>query len=226
MKLKKLPTVVIKNPFGEVATISKKICKLTVAVKLFVATLIIAISSAAYLVGSTAYLKYVETEQKFSQNFQQTLQGEDDTIIIQATAKIIVEESKGVPLPVAKQYAKWIYEAASKYSVDPFMILAVMRVESQFDYKAVSPTGPIGLMQVASSFHKEKSTKAALFDPKNNIHVGAQILREYSNDGKRTDVETLLRYNASPIAVSYAAKVIANKKRFEDNIYKSFVENI
>lgn len=147
-------------------------------------------------------------------------------IVIDTTTNIIVREGK-VPVELAKKYAVWIYEASMKHRVDPVTILAIMSNESKFNYKAVSPTGPIGLMQVAASWHKDKvGAPAELFDPKKNIDVGAQIIAEY---GSRTnnEAEMLVRYNAQPgYAPVYAMKVLATKRKYDNEITEAIVKDI
>lgn len=141
-------------------------------------------------------------------------------IVLDTTAKIIADEGK-LPISVAKKYAQWIYEAAYKYSIDPILILAVMHTESRFDYKAISKSGPIGLMQIAASFHKDKTTRSALFEPKNNIMVGTQILAEYSARSKNI-VSTLLMYNGSlGKEPTYAHKVLKKKESYDAKIMKA-----
>jgi len=146
-------------------------------------------------------------------------------VVLDAAADIIKRDGK-LPLKVAKKYALWIYEAGAKYNVDPLLILSVMAIESGFKYNAISPTGPIGLLQIAASWHRDKTTSVALFDPKHNINVGTQILREYS-DKSMTDVETLLRYNGSlGKAPVYAVKVLSKKNKYETEIMDAVVRSI
>lgn len=176
------------------------------------------VALALALVGSVAYLNVIKTYPPTYPIFQSAINNE--ALIFDKTAAIIARDGK-IPLKVAKKYTIWIYEAAAKYSLDPVLLLAVMYNESKFNYKAVSPTGPIGLFQIASSYHKEKSTKAALFDPYNNIMVGAWILREYT-DLSKSKIEALLRYNGSlGQASSYALKVISTKRKYDNEIMKA-----
>jgi len=141
-------------------------------------------------------------------------------ISIEKTAQIIVRDGKKVSPRTAKRYAKWIYDSAEKHKVNPILILSVMSVESNFDANAKSPTGPIGLLQVAYTFHKEKTTREGLYDPKNNIDVGTQILAEYSSG---TDSRTLVRYYGGTYeqSNSYAKKVIHYKYKYEKEIARA-----
>lgn len=224
MKLTKLPTLKIKQTSNGSAVIVKHINKWVASAKAFFVATILSILTISYIVGNAYYERHVVETQQISQARDAAYQG--DGVVIDATANIIVAESK-VPESIARKYAVWIYEAAYKYSVDPILILAVMSTESKFNYKAISPTGPIGLMQVAATWHKDKiNSPSDLFDPKKNIFVGAQIISEYASS-TRTEAETLVKYNAQPgYATVYAMKVLATKHKYDNEINKSIVESI
>ncbi len=111
------------------------------------------------------------------------------------------------------------YKAARDYKLDPWLILAVMAVESSFDPSAVSSAGAHGLMQVLTRVHTEKFAPfggvAAAFDPIANIRVGARILRDYiSRDG--TIEGGLKAYVGAALMThdnGYGRKVLAERER-------------
>jgi soluble lytic murein transglycosylase-like protein len=146
----------------------------------------------------------------------------NSTTLIDTTTSIIAKEGK-ISTDLARKYAEWIFEASVRYTVDPILILSIMSIESRFNYKAVAPGGTIGLMQIAHSYHKEKSTKSALFEPKNNIMVGTRIMSEYYTKS-RDHFTMLLRYNASERKEAYATKVINKKLHYEKLIQKELVK--
>jgi hypothetical protein len=223
MKLTKLPNVKIVNPFSVNPQIQVKVNRVLLWLKVTIVTLLILAFSVGAYYANVQYEIHQNIEQKVK--FETNKAAEGTGIVVDATAQIIARDGK-VPDSVAKKYAIWIYEAASKYNVDPLLILSVMRVESGFDYKVVSSGNAIGLLQIIHSWHKEKTSKVGLFDPKNNIEVGAQILREYS-DRSSTEAEALLRYNGSlGAAPVYALKVLGVKKKYEAEIYSAVVKDI
>jgi soluble lytic murein transglycosylase-like protein len=169
------------------------------------------------------YLNVVREQNLYIQNKTHvSAEIETEMLIFSKTAAIIARDGN-LPLAVAKKYAVWVYDAAAEHAVDPILLIAVMAIESKFNYKAVSPSGPIGLFQIAASWHKDKTTRAQLFDPRHNIFVGAQILKEYANMSKST-IETLLRYNGSlGQAPNYAIKVLNKKKKYDNEIMKAVV---
>lgn len=101
---------------------------------------------------------------------------------------------------VQGKFADIIQQAAQKYNVDPRLIQAVIRAESNFNPKATSSAGAMGLMQLMPA------TAAGLgvtdpYDPKDNIFGGtkflARLLQKYKNDVSLA----LAAYNAGPGAV-------------------------
>jgi soluble lytic murein transglycosylase-like protein len=133
---------------------------------------------------------------------------------------IVVREGK-LPKFVAVQYVQWIFESARKHNVDPVLVLSVMSVESRFDASAVSGANAIGLMQVIHFWHREKTTQANLFLPKNNIEVGVRILAEYKKRSK-TETEALLRYNGTLGKTNkYAVKVLSTKDKYNMELKKA-----
>src|SRR5258705_12869489 len=73
-------------------------------------------------------------------------------------------------------YAREIAEASARYAVPQRLIWAVIRVESGFDRRAVSPKGARGLMQLMPETAAILGIRD-IFNPRENIHGGARHLR-------------------------------------------------
>jgi len=75
-----------------------------------------------------------------------------------------------------KKYDPLIARSAEKHGLDPALIKAVIKAESNFNHQAVSPKGARGLMQLmpatASSLQVDDS-----FHPEKNIDGGVRYLR-------------------------------------------------
>jgi len=112
------------------------------------------------------------------------------------------------------------YVVGRAVGLDPLLILAVISVESRFNPIAESDMGAKGLMQVIPRFHTEKLAvhggEEAVLDPKTNILVGAQILKEYIRLAGGLE-GGLQMYNgaADDPSQGYAQKVIAEKQRLQ-----------
>lgn len=119
----------------------------------------------------------------------------------------------------AKPYFPLIKEIAAKTDVEKSLIMAVIKAESDFDPKAVSPKGAMGLMQLMPSTAKELGVSDP-FDPKENIHGGARYLSTYLKTFG--DIElALAAYNAGPGQVE-ALRKIPPYPETEDFIKKVF----
>lgn len=93
--------------------------------------------------------------------------------------------------------------------VDPHLIEAIIREESQFDVKAVSRVGAIGLMQVMPATANNVAKKVGLqtverkdlFDQETNIRIGVLYVKQLLEQFSGNLVYAVASYNAGPIAV-------------------------
>ncbi len=93
-----------------------------------------------------------------------------------------------------KKYSELVYQFAEEYNVDPLLIFAIIKAESNFNPNAVSSSGAIGLMQLMDATAKETAQKlnenfiqkSSLYNPELNIKLGtkyfADLLSKYNNN--------------------------------------------
>jgi membrane-bound lytic murein transglycosylase B len=72
-------------------------------------------------------------------------------------------------------YAGLITAAAEAHGVDPILVQALIQVESNYQPRAKSSKGAMGLMQLMPSVAREYKVRNA-YDPKANINAGVQKL--------------------------------------------------
>lgn len=102
-------------------------------------------------------------------------------------------------LPMNIPYAVEIYIAAKQYSIDPLLLTAVVKQESQFVATAISPAGAMGLGQLMPPTAATCGITDP-FDPIQNLDCAAMVLRE--NLDRFGNIElALAAYNAGPRAV-------------------------
>ena len=93
-----------------------------------------------------------------------------------------------------------IDQAAQKNHVDPNLVRAIVKVESNFNPGAVSRRGAMGLMQLMPDTARQLSV-ANPFDPQQNVNAGVRHLR-YLLDNFNGDLRlSLAAYNAGAGAV-------------------------
>jgi soluble lytic murein transglycosylase-like protein len=112
------------------------------------------------------------------------------------------------------------YAVGRAVGIDPLLILAVISVESRFNPIAESDKGAKGLMQVIPKWHYEKLAEHggedAVLDPRTNMLVGTQILKEYIVRAGNLEAGLQMYNGASDDPTQgYAQKVIAERQRLE-----------
>ena len=86
------------------------------------------------------------------------------------------------------------------YAVDPSLIKAVIKTESNFDPNAVSSKGACGLMQLIPET-AERFSVTDIFDPRQNIYGGTEYLSYLLSLFKGDTELALAGYNAGENAV-------------------------
>ncbi len=139
-------------------------------------------------------------------------------------SKLIIKSRKKKPL--SGKYSNYISQAAKRFNLNPHLIKAVIKVESDFCPKAVSKHGALGLMQIMPKTAEELNLKNP-FCPKENIMAGTRYLKRmlglFNGDLKLA----LAAYNAGPDRIisednqipkethHYVEKVLNHLNRYE-----------
>lgn len=104
-----------------------------------------------------------------------------------------------------KKYSEHVETYSEEYDVDPLLVYAVIKVESNFNNDVVSKSNAKGLMQLMDSTAKEISTDkindtsfecSMLFDAETNIKIGVKYLSELLDKYNGNIYVALAAYNA------------------------------
>ncbi len=123
-----------------------------------------------------------------------------------------------------------ITDAGGKHLIDPDLLASVIRAESDFNARAISPKGAQGLMQLMPQTASQLGVANA-FDPSANVDGGTRYLRELLEKYNFDLVKALAAYNAGPQRVdqyhgvppyyetqAYVARIVRdyNKKKLAE----------
>jgi len=111
--------------------------------------------------------------------------------------KIYMRTVKETPTEYIEKYGNVIRQASKRFGIEPTLIMAVIKAESDFDHKAVSRKGAQGLMQLMPKTAAQMDVDNP-FNPEENIFGGTQylsVLLKRFNNNKRL---ALAAYNAGP----------------------------
>lgn len=120
-----------------------------------------------------------------------------------------------------------IFDAAVREGIDPELAFRLVRLESEFNPRAVSRVGAVGLTQLMPStarIYDKSLTQAKLFQPEVNLRVGMRYLHNLLDQFHGNVRLALLAYNRGEDAVwrdvkagvnpgnGYAKSVVGNYK--------------
>lgn len=101
------------------------------------------------------------------------------------------------------EYEEYVYRYALEYNVDPLLVFAIIKAESNFKPDVVSKSGAIGLMQLMDTTAEETSrklkieynSKEDLYNPEININIGTKYFATLYDKYKNIEL-ALTAYNA------------------------------
>ncbi|MEE8269864.1 MAG: tRNA (adenosine(37)-N6)-dimethylallyltransferase MiaA [Nitrospinaceae bacterium] len=104
-------------------------------------------------------------------------------------------------------YAEYVNIEAGKYDLDPWLVKGLIRQESMYNSRSLSPAGARGLMQIMPKTGKRLFEQTHpnqtfdndfLFEPDINIQLGVRYLNNLTQKHKGNGVYILITYNAGP----------------------------
>ena len=118
-----------------------------------------------------------------------------------ARPRASIRTPSGRPHTAPQKWVTLVEAAATAHGLDPALVAAVIRVESNWQPRAVSPKGARGLMQLMPATARRLGVTKA-FDPEQNVRGGALYLSRLAERFGDLEVEKILAaYNAGEEAV-------------------------
>lgn len=127
-------------------------------------------------------------------------------------------ENRARELPPDAPIPELIEQAARKYNVDPNLVHAVVKVESNYNPRAVSHAGAVGLMQLVPSTARRFGVLNS-FDPRQNIEAGVRYLKYLQTLYRNNMRLALAAYNAGEGAV-FRYQGIPRYRETENYLYQ------
>lgn len=124
-------------------------------------------------------------------------------VIVISLILILLNLDNILKLVYRQDYSEYVEKYAKENEIDPLLIYAIIKAESNFDDDAVSNKGAMGLMQLMDNTAKEVATNElmeytsneTLYNPEKNIQIGVKYyanLKEIFGN----DMIALAAYNA------------------------------
>jgi soluble lytic murein transglycosylase-like protein len=168
------------------------------------------------MLGFGDVYKYVDADGK-TYFTDAPLKGKDYRLEWKRTAKKLIKENSKTLVAVGRRraalsvppkklsarrnrYARMIDMAAQRFNLYPELLHAVIRTESAYNPSAVSSAGAIGLMQLMPGTAARYKV-SDIYDPEDNLHGGAEYLRDLLNMFDNDLRLALAGYNAGENAV-------------------------
>ncbi|MBW2712097.1 MAG: lytic transglycosylase domain-containing protein, partial [Deltaproteobacteria bacterium] len=113
--------------------------------------------------------------------------------------KIYIREKpdRSLNSDVTRRYDQIITEAAERHGVSFSLLKAMIKIESDFNPRAISRAGAMGLMQIMPENIKRLKIKDP-FDPRENIMGGTRYLKQMIDRFNGKLPLALAAYNAGP----------------------------
>ncbi len=99
--------------------------------------------------------------------------------------------------PVFSRIVETVFRKSREFRFNPYLVMALIQVESGFDPYAVSKSGSYGLMQVNYSIWKNEMNidLQKIYKVEYNIDLGLKILSRYYRETEGNMVTALFLYN-------------------------------
>jgi hypothetical protein len=148
------------------------------------------------------------------------------------TQKVLTEKSPVEPVSKIKpvnnpsskaDYSSYIQKSARKYEIEPALIHAVIKTESNGNHRAISKKGAMGLMQLMPSTASDMNVGNP-FNPEENIEGGTRYLRYLIEKFNGNLTLAVAAYNSGPKTVERYGNVppISETRQYVDRVFSLY----
>jgi len=159
------------------------------------------------LICITGYLVYAYPDAKKDYEFKELYLDEYNAMCIENNFKTITLAKKEEDTSqhqssnsITSAYSRLINKKSDQYRIESSLLKAVIKVESNWNSKAVSHAGAMGLMQLMPTTADDLNVTNP-FNPEENIDGGARYLRYLLDKFDGNLSHALAAYNAGPTRV-------------------------
>lgn len=141
----------------------------------------------------------------------------------QGTVKSVKADDGATTSVTRQDYSGYVRQAAAKYEIEPDLIHAVIKTESNGNQRAVSKKGAMGLMQLMPSTAYDMNVVNP-FNPEENIEGGTKYLKQLLEKFNGDLTLALAAYNAGPKTVEKYGNVppISETRQYVKKIISLF----
>jgi soluble lytic murein transglycosylase-like protein len=122
------------------------------------------------------------------------------TPVVWVIIPVLLPAAAGARQDLRQQYDPIVQTYARRYKVPADLIHSIIRAESNYDSRAVSPKGAVGLMQLMPETAAQYGV-ANSFDPDDNIRGGVKYLKDLIRLFSGNTAKVLAAYNAGQEAL-------------------------
>jgi hypothetical protein len=147
--------------------------------------------------------------------------GKKNQRIITEKSTLKEPEGKSKLMNIAKtDYSSYVQKSAQKYDIEPELIHAVIRTESNGNQRAISKKGAIGLMQLMPSTASDMNVGNP-YNPEENIEGGTRYLKYLLGKFNGNLTLALAAYNSGPKTVERYGSVppITETRQYVNKVY-------
>ena len=119
------------------------------------------------------------------------------TLILKSAQRAALDQRRQEFLPIVDKISR-------QYDVDTSLVMALIEVESGFNFRAISPKGARGLMQLMPTTASRYGMREVqeLYEPQRNLDIGIRHLKDLLVAHGGQQALAMASYNAGQYAVS------------------------